>query len=101
VVGENPALGSGVGPGAQRLGVSLGAPVVIETGEARAGRVAGRDPYRGTAEGIGAPRVSDSLDLAGSSRRAGVRAEEARPAFSMPLGRLWGSLRLPLVGARP
>lgn len=93
VVGENLALVSGVGPGAQRLYVERRPPGVTEVCVEGVGRVAGKDPFGGTTEETTVPVVSGSPDLEGSSERAGVRAGGA---FSWILsGKGWGNHKLP------
>lgn len=77
MVGANLALVSGVGPGAQRLDVERRSPEVTEACVEGVGREAGRGPFVGTTEETRAPMVSGSPGLAGSSERAGGRADGA------------------------
>lgn len=94
VVSENLALVSRVGVGAQRLDAERRSPEVTEAFVEGVGRVAGRDPFGGITEETKALKVSGSPGLAGSSERAGVRADWP---FSLSLsGKTWGSQNLPL-----
>lgn len=99
VVGENPALVSGAGPGAQKLDVERRSLEVTEACVEGVERVAGKGPFGGTIEETRAPVVSGSPGLASSSERAGVRANGA---FSLILsGKVWGNHKLPSDCGKP
>lgn len=99
MVGENLALVSGVGPGAQRLDVERRSLEVIEVCEEGVGRVAGRGPFGATTEETKVPGVSGSPGLAGSSERAAVRADGA--FFLILSGKVWGNHKLPSACRKP